>query len=133
MHDSEAPMDVGHCADPGCYSREINYTATMRQMTTLVELSSECHQSIKVKGTFNYIKLLKKFKFLFLWHCSTIAIMLHSRRMESRIVGGMIEMETNNISGPEVIQVPTPVSAELMAIVSIPLSNATATQLFRYC
>jgi hypothetical protein len=58
LHDSEAPMDVGHCADPGCYSREINYTATMRQMTTLVELSSECHQSIKVKGTFNYTKLL---------------------------------------------------------------------------
>ena len=49
-------MDVGHCADPGCYSREINYTATMRQMTTLVELSSECHQSIKVKH-FKYIKL----------------------------------------------------------------------------
>jgi|688.fasta_scaffold917497_1 hypothetical protein len=53
--------------------------------------------------------------------------------MESRTVGGMIEMETNNISGPEVIQVPTPVSAELMAIASILLSNATATQLFRYC
>ena len=59
--------------------------------------------------------------------------MLHSRRMESRTVGGMIEMETNNISGPEVIQVPTPVSAELMAIASILSSNATATQLFRYC
>lgn len=27
-HDSESPMDVGHCADPGCYSRPINYNAT---------------------------------------------------------------------------------------------------------
>jgi len=40
----------------------------------------------------------------------------------------MIEKETNNFSGPEVIQVSTPVSAELMAIASIPLSNATAVK-----
>lgn len=47
-HDSESPMDVGHCADPGCYSRPINYNATARQMTALAELSNECHQSIRV-------------------------------------------------------------------------------------
>jgi hypothetical protein len=47
-HDSESPMDVGHCADPGCYSRAINYNASSRQMLALVELSVECHQSIKV-------------------------------------------------------------------------------------
>ncbi|XP_046648260.1 uncharacterized protein LOC124338218 isoform X1 [Daphnia pulicaria] len=47
LHDSESPTDVGHCPDPGCYSREIIYSATKRQMATLVELSDECHQSIK--------------------------------------------------------------------------------------
>ena len=26
LHDSELPIDVGHCTDPGCYSRSINYT-----------------------------------------------------------------------------------------------------------
>ncbi len=48
-HDSESSMDVGHCADPGCYSRTINYNATSRQMSALAELSAECHQSIKVQ------------------------------------------------------------------------------------
>jgi hypothetical protein len=50
LHDSESPMDVGHCTDPGCYSRAVNYSATSRQMSALVELSSECHQSIKVSS-----------------------------------------------------------------------------------
>ena len=48
LHDSESPVDVGHCADPGCYSRLINYNATIKQIKALAELSSECHQSIKV-------------------------------------------------------------------------------------
>ncbi len=47
-HDSEGPMNVGHCADPGCYSRAINYNASSRQMAALAELSNECHQSIQV-------------------------------------------------------------------------------------
>jgi hypothetical protein len=47
-HDSEESMDVGHCADPGCYSRSINYNATSRQMSALAELSAECHQSLTV-------------------------------------------------------------------------------------
>ncbi|XP_046643658.1 uncharacterized protein LOC124328873 isoform X2 [Daphnia pulicaria] len=51
-HDSESPMDVGHCADPGCYSRPINYNATARQMTALAELSYECHQSIRYDCNF---------------------------------------------------------------------------------
>ena len=48
LHDSESPIDVGNCADPGCYSRSINYNASIKQMKALAELSSECHQSIKV-------------------------------------------------------------------------------------
>jgi hypothetical protein len=47
-HDSEESMDVGHCADPGCYSRSIKYNATSRQMSALAELSAECHQSLSV-------------------------------------------------------------------------------------
>ena len=47
-HDSENPTDVGHCADPGCYSRPIKYSASMRQMDALSELSYECHQAIRV-------------------------------------------------------------------------------------
>lgn len=46
-HDSESPLYVGHCADPGCYSRPINYYASSRQMKALVDLSSECHQAIR--------------------------------------------------------------------------------------
>ncbi|EFX87243.1 hypothetical protein DAPPUDRAFT_97326 [Daphnia pulex] len=51
-HDSETSTDVGHCADPGCYSRTISYNASSRQMLALVELSAECHQSIKYDCNF---------------------------------------------------------------------------------
>ncbi|EFX63162.1 hypothetical protein DAPPUDRAFT_17597, partial [Daphnia pulex] len=51
-HDSESSMDVGHCADPGCYSRTISYNASSRQMLALAQLSAECHQSIKYDCNF---------------------------------------------------------------------------------
>lgn len=57
LHDSELEMDVGHCADPGCYSRAISYQATKRQMLALSELSNECHQSIKVINFHSDIKI----------------------------------------------------------------------------
>lgn len=48
-HDSENATNVGDCAAPGCYSRYIKYSAPIRQMVALAELSHECHhQSIKV-------------------------------------------------------------------------------------
>ncbi|XP_046459494.1 uncharacterized protein LOC124205942 [Daphnia pulex] len=47
LHDSESSVNVGHCTDPGCYSRSINYNASMGQIRALVKLSAECHQSIK--------------------------------------------------------------------------------------
>ena len=56
LHDSEGPIDVGQCWDAGCYSRSIQYNATMRQMIALSELSSTCKQSIQVYR--NYIKTL---------------------------------------------------------------------------
>ena len=40
------------CTDPGCYSRSINYNASSKQIKSLAELSTECHQSIKVKISF---------------------------------------------------------------------------------
>ncbi|XP_046635082.1 uncharacterized protein LOC124314096 isoform X1 [Daphnia pulicaria] len=48
LHDSEDAIEVGHCFDPGCYSRQIKYNATLRQITMLSELSNVCQQSIKV-------------------------------------------------------------------------------------
>jgi hypothetical protein len=48
LHDSESAINVGHCADPGCYSRSIKYNASIGQIRALAELSFECHQSIKV-------------------------------------------------------------------------------------
>lgn len=48
MHDSEAQIDVGHCLDPGCYSRAINYNASSKQIQALVSLSGSCSQSIRV-------------------------------------------------------------------------------------
>ena len=56
LHDSELKTDVGNCADPGCYSKAVNYNSTMRQMTALVDLSNECHQSIRVSVLLDYIK-----------------------------------------------------------------------------
>ncbi len=52
LHDSEFAIDVGHCTDPGCYSRSINYNASSKQIKSLAELSTECHQSIKVNFFF---------------------------------------------------------------------------------
>ena len=64
-HDSESPINVGHCADPGCYSRAINYDASSRQMKALVELSAECHQSIQVCYNLKYKKLINLLNYLF--------------------------------------------------------------------
>lgn len=47
-HDSEDTQEVGHCYDPGCYSRVVNYNATIRQMNALVKLSQQCRQHIRV-------------------------------------------------------------------------------------
>nr|CAH0110895.1 unnamed protein product [Daphnia galeata] len=46
-HNSESPTNVGHCLDPGCYSKSIAYEASLRQISALIELSEECRQSIK--------------------------------------------------------------------------------------
>ena len=50
QHDTEKYTEVGNCGDPGCYSRNITYDATMRQMKSLAGLSTECHQSIRVSA-----------------------------------------------------------------------------------
>ncbi|XP_046641561.1 uncharacterized protein LOC124326839 [Daphnia pulicaria] len=52
-HDSELPMEVDHCPDPGCYSRAINYNGTsIRQLKALAEMSAKCQQSIKYDCNF---------------------------------------------------------------------------------
>ena len=75
-HDSELETDVGHCSQPGCYSKKINYDASDKQMAALAELSVECHQSIKVEYILisNGIQVLLILKsFLKYWNISTIA------------------------------------------------------------
>ncbi|EFX82829.1 hypothetical protein DAPPUDRAFT_316370 [Daphnia pulex] len=47
LHDSESSLNVGHCAEAGCYSRSINYNSSIGQIKALMELSAECHQSIR--------------------------------------------------------------------------------------
>ncbi|XP_046640282.1 uncharacterized protein LOC124323313 [Daphnia pulicaria] len=46
-HDTEASTNVGHCTDPGCYTKPIVYQASLKQITALTQLSSDCRQSIK--------------------------------------------------------------------------------------
>lgn len=43
-HDSDDSIIVDHCSDPGCYSRPINYNATMKQMMALTQISTHCQQ-----------------------------------------------------------------------------------------
>jgi hypothetical protein len=47
-HDSEGMLVATSCSNPGCYTRDVAYNATMRQMTVLTELSASCRQFIKV-------------------------------------------------------------------------------------
>ncbi len=49
-HDSEAKMVTTNCVGPGCYSKDVSYMATMKQMKALMEISKECQQLIKVKN-----------------------------------------------------------------------------------
>jgi hypothetical protein len=48
LHDSEEYVEVDNCFDSGCYSSDIHYSASDRQITKLIELSNECHQYFKV-------------------------------------------------------------------------------------
>ncbi|XP_057373212.1 uncharacterized protein LOC130694063 [Daphnia carinata] len=58
LHDSESKMDIGHCTEPGCYSRSIKYYASDRQIQALIQLSTFCAQNILYyckKSPFNYM------------------------------------------------------------------------------
>ena len=47
-HDSESRTHVQGCEDPGCYSRDIQYTgASLSQLASLTRVSSHCEQFIK--------------------------------------------------------------------------------------
>ncbi|XP_032784058.2 uncharacterized protein LOC116921819 [Daphnia magna] len=46
LHDSESKMDIGNCTEPGCYSRQIKYYASDRQIEALIQLSQDCEQNI---------------------------------------------------------------------------------------
>ena len=53
-HDSEDSINVNGCPDPGCYSRNIQYNATMRQIKAITQLTAQCRQSIRVM-TVHYV------------------------------------------------------------------------------
>ena len=129
LHDSELPTDVGHCADPGCYSRAVRYrNATMRKMIALADLSSECHQTIQVKTNWYITQLITESIsfFPFLHSISTIAISHRSIWTASLIPGGTTGTELPCISGRGAIPASTPVSAESTTIAPNPLWLATA-------
>ena len=108
---------MGHCADPGCYSRSINYNASSKQIKSLAELSAECHQAIKVRviSQLNLNEYHNDFVFF-----SSMIVITPLFNLTNLTPGGTIEMEMRNISGPEIIRTEfTPASAELMGIVSI--------------
>ncbi|KAI9563595.1 Contactin-associated protein-like 2 precursor [Daphnia sinensis] len=57
MHDSETNIEAENCLEPGCYKRDIHYSASDKQMATLAELSKECRQYFKydcIEAPFEY-------------------------------------------------------------------------------
>ncbi|CAG0885542.1 unnamed protein product [Darwinula stevensoni] len=46
-HDSMENTEIDHCPDEGCYIRNINYDASMKQMQALIEQSESCEQEIR--------------------------------------------------------------------------------------
>ena len=58
-HNSEAMTDVDNCNDPGCYSKSIHYVgATIKQLTTLVDLSTTCQQFFQVFNSLSYFYII---------------------------------------------------------------------------
>ena len=48
LHDGPHSTDVGHCRKPGCFSKAIEYQASMKQILALIEHSTRCQQEIQV-------------------------------------------------------------------------------------
>ena len=48
FHDTEQMVNVPSCATAGCYTRQIKYSATTRQMALLADISASCQQYFKV-------------------------------------------------------------------------------------
>ncbi len=48
-HDSEAKTSTGNgCTGPGCYNKQVEYTASVKQMRALIDISKECRQFMEV-------------------------------------------------------------------------------------
>ena len=125
VHDTEMSLDVGHCAEPGCYSKVINYNATIRQMAALAQLSTECHQSIKVNLALKSQWIMNKLCQFF----SMTATTPLSNSTKSHMPGGTIETETQNTFGLVVTQMSTPANVESITIASMLHWSATVTRL----
>jgi hypothetical protein len=124
-HNSESAINVGHCLDPGCYTRSIAYEASSKQISALIELSDECRQSIKVL----FIKSSIMACFLTIWimTISMSVFRLHLNLTRSLIPGGMTRTDKRNTTGRETTMLLIRASAALTILASTLTSNATAT------
>jgi len=48
LHDTEEKTSVPSCVDPGCYTKQIKYNATLRQMVMLADIFGSCQQYFRV-------------------------------------------------------------------------------------
>ncbi len=48
-HDTEEKTITDACDGPGCYEKQVNYVATVKQMRALIDISKQCRQSIEVR------------------------------------------------------------------------------------
>jgi hypothetical protein len=99
-------------------------------MTALADLSSECHQSIKVRS--NQLQTNKLFDQINVFLVSsTIASTPLLSLTASHFLGGTTKTETTNSSGPAQTRTSTLVSAASMEIASNLSPSATAIPLHR--
>ncbi len=132
LHDSESTINVDKCYEPGCYSRQINYNASEKQIAALAELSSECHQSIRVKNLSNSIfeSYSNQTKFSLNFNSMT-ALWRNCISKESTMDGGTTPTENPDTFGRATKLTLTPASAESNATVTKENFYATATRLIQ--
>jgi hypothetical protein len=124
---------VDKCYEPGCYSRQINYNASGKQIAALAELSSECHQSIRVKNLSNshFESYSNQTKLFALNFNSMTALWRNCISKESIMDGGTTPTENPDTFGRATKLTLTPASAESNAAATKENFYATATRLIQ--
>lgn len=47
-HDVEDFVTISHCTEEDCFQLQVQYNASINQMTSLIDLSQSCYQEFKV-------------------------------------------------------------------------------------